>query len=79
MYASYGTTSIEQHNGDENRFKHEPPPFLTKLSYASYLYFLKGLATPLYRFLDLRESFCPRVGAPDIVKSYECRPDLPVR
>ncbi|KAM7214533.1 Alpha/Beta hydrolase protein [Rhypophila decipiens] len=77
MVRPYETTATTD-QGAENLLSREPP-LLTKLTYASYVYFIKGLVSPVYRWINLRESFNPPPGAPDIVKTYECRPNLPVR
>ncbi|KAK4224099.1 Arylacetamide deacetylase [Podospora fimiseda] len=54
-------------------------PFFSKLSRASYLYAIKGITAPLIWFQEWREYFNPPDGRPNIVKSYECRPELPIR
>lgn len=59
--------------------KREVPPFLSKLSYASYIYGIKGILTPFFWLRDWVEYYNPPDGRPNIVKAYECRPGLPVR
>lgn len=72
------TADDEEHEQD-NTSKCHPPHFLTKLSYASHIYVLKGFLTSIYKLRNLAEHIYPPVGAPDIVKTYECRPNLPIR
>ncbi|KAK0610180.1 Alpha/Beta hydrolase protein [Bombardia bombarda] len=59
--------------------KCKAPTLLSKLSYASYIYAIKGAIAPLVWLRDWKEYFIPPEGAPNIVKTYECRPSLPVR
>ncbi|KAL2167132.1 hypothetical protein VTG60DRAFT_1687 [Thermothelomyces hinnuleus] len=67
-------------NGEhEAVIRKEVPPFLTRLSYAGYMYGLKSILAPLFWLREWKESRNPPEGRPDIVKTYECRPHLPVR
>ncbi|KAL2194776.1 Alpha/Beta hydrolase protein [Corynascus similis CBS 632.67] len=65
--------------GHSGTIRKEQPPFLTKLSYAGYMYGLKSILIPLFWLREWKESRNPPEGHPDIVKTYECRPHLPVR
>ncbi len=59
--------------------KCEVPPFSHKLAYAVHMYSLQTvLAVPLW-VRDWREYFYPARDRPNIVKTYECRPTLPIR
>ena len=69
-------------DGDDNKetvLRRPEPPFLTKLRYASYMYGLQSVLGPMLWLRDWKESRNPPPGHPDIVKTYECRPGLPVR
>ncbi|EAQ90473.1 hypothetical protein CHGG_02408 [Chaetomium globosum CBS 148.51] len=59
--------------------RREPPPFLTKLMYAGYMYGLKSILGPVLWLRDWQESRAPPMGWPDMIKTYDCRPQLPVR
>jgi len=70
----------EQRNGEgEATLRRRELPFLSKLSLASHIYGLKGVLGPLLWIRDWAEYFDPPPGTPNIVKTYECRVDLPVR
>ncbi|KAL2133206.1 hypothetical protein VTI74DRAFT_2751 [Chaetomium olivicolor] len=55
------------------------PSLLSKLSYAGAVYAAKGFTGTMGRLRDWKESRNPPEGRPNIVKTYECRPCLPVR
>ncbi|KAK4153266.1 Alpha/Beta hydrolase protein [Chaetomidium leptoderma] len=59
--------------------RRQVPPFLSKLMYASYMYSLKTFLGPVFWLREWTESRNPPEGRPNIVKTYECRPGLPVR
>lgn len=69
--------------GDEHEERkaltRQPPTFFTKFSFASHIYSLKGMLVPIWWLRDWSEYFHPPPQVPDIVKTYECRPHLPVR
>ncbi|KAK0721330.1 Alpha/Beta hydrolase protein [Apiosordaria backusii] len=58
---------------------HHPPPLLSRISYLSKIYTTKSLSAPQIWYRDWKEYFYPATTQPDIIKTYECRPDLPVR
>ncbi|AEO58550.1 hypothetical protein MYCTH_102943 [Thermothelomyces thermophilus ATCC 42464] len=67
-------------NGEhEAVIRKEVPSFLTRLSYAGYMYGLKSILAAFFWLREWKESRNPPEGGPDIVKTYECRPHLPVR
>ncbi|KAK3988853.1 Arylacetamide deacetylase [Cladorrhinum sp. PSN332] len=68
----------QQQNADSDSRRHAVP-FLSKLSRAGYLYTIKGITVPIVWFHEWREYFNPPDGRPNITKSYECRPELPIR
>ena len=72
-------TSPKVDHDKEVILRREAPPFLTKLMYAGYMYGLKSILNPVLWLRDWQESRDPPIGWPDIIKSYECRPHLPVR
>lgn len=57
----------------------QTPPLLSKVSLAGYVYGLKGMLATLHWLRDWSEYFSPPADRPDIIKTYECRPALPVR
>ncbi|OIW25608.1 alpha/beta-hydrolase [Coniochaeta ligniaria NRRL 30616] len=59
--------------------KQEPPPLLSKLSYAAHIYSLQGFISPYLWMRDWKEYFYPPDGGPNIIKRYEVRPYLPIR
>ncbi|KAK4172592.1 Alpha/Beta hydrolase protein [Triangularia setosa] len=75
------TTNHDDDDDDSSRtaITHQPPPLLSKITYLSKLYTTKSICTPLVWFRDWKEYFYPPPTQPDIIKTYECRPDLPVR
>lgn len=56
-----------------------PPPFFSKIAYATRIYGIQSFVTPVLWFNEWREYFYPPDGGPNIVKAYECRPNLPIR
>ncbi|KAK4196687.1 Alpha/Beta hydrolase protein [Triangularia verruculosa] len=70
---------LDEDGGSNEVVAHSPPPILSRISYLSRIYTAKSLSTPLLWLRDWKEYFYPPSTQPDIVKSYECRPDLPVR
>ncbi|KAK4185623.1 Alpha/Beta hydrolase protein [Podospora australis] len=67
--------------GDEGDgvLRRQAPSFFSKVSLAGYIYSVKGFLTPMLWLRDWREYFYPPDGQPNIIKTYECRPDLPIR
>ncbi|OLN95761.1 Arylesterase 1 [Colletotrichum chlorophyti] len=61
--------------------KHRVPdlPLSTKLKYGAIVYAIQNLVKPVLFVRDLKDSIIPAQNRPDIVKTYECRPFLPVR
>ncbi|KAK3688979.1 Alpha/Beta hydrolase protein [Podospora appendiculata] len=59
--------------------KSAEPSLLSKLSHASYIYTLKGILKPIFWLRDWTEYFYPPESRPNIVKAYDCRPNLPIR
>jgi hypothetical protein len=57
----------------------QEPSLLSKLWYASFMYSLQSVLSPVFWMRDWHESRNPPEGHPNIVKTYECRPALPVR
>jgi hypothetical protein len=66
-------------DGKETALRAPTPPFLTKLKHASFMYGLQTVLGPMLWVREWKESRNPPPGRPDIVKTYECRPSLPVR
>ncbi|KAK3386044.1 Alpha/Beta hydrolase protein [Podospora didyma] len=68
------------HGRDKNDpVKCEAPGFLSKVTHAGRIYGIKSFVTPMLWLRDWKEYFAPPDGAPNIIKTYECRPALPVR
>ena len=59
--------------------RRQAPGFLSKLSLASHIYGLKGILSPILWIRDWTDYFYPAPEAPNIVKVYACRSQLPVR
>ncbi|KAK3904449.1 Alpha/Beta hydrolase protein [Staphylotrichum tortipilum] len=57
----------------------QQPPFLTKLKFAGSMYGLKSFLAPMHWLREWQESRNPPAGGPDLVKTYDCRPNLPIR
>ncbi|KAK1760360.1 Alpha/Beta hydrolase protein [Echria macrotheca] len=57
----------------------QDPGLLAKLSIASRIYGLKGIIAPMLWIRDWTDYMRPPPEAPNIVKTYEVRPHLPVR
>jgi hypothetical protein len=57
----------------------QPPALASKIGYASLLYVTKGLVASLRGYQGLKEYIWPPKVKPDDVKTYHCRPHLPVR
>lgn len=55
------------------------PSLFSKLSFASYIYGIKGILAPMLWIRQWKEYFYPPGGQPNIIKKYECRLDLPIR
>lgn len=55
------------------------PPFFSKVSYAAQIFSIQSFLTSALWVRGLKEFFYPPVGGPNIVKTYECRPHLPIR
>ncbi|KAK0724345.1 Alpha/Beta hydrolase protein [Lasiosphaeris hirsuta] len=68
-----------KHGEEGTGRRRETPALLSKLSYAGQIYSIRGFTAPGRWLRDWKEYFYPPVGAPNFVKTYECRPDLPVR
>ena len=67
-------------SGDQDAvLRRAVPPFLSKLKYASFMYGLQSMLAPMVWIRDWKESRYPADGRPDFIKTYECRPGLPVR
>lgn len=63
---------------DKALINHQPP-LLARVVNGSFLYGAKGLMTPILWYRSWKEYLYPPDGGPNIVKSYDCRPHLPVR
>ncbi|KAK4445947.1 Alpha/Beta hydrolase protein [Podospora aff. communis PSN243] len=72
-------TPTEQQEGGGQVLRCKAPSLLSKLSYASHIYGLQSMLNPLHWLREWSEYLSPPDGAPNIVKTYECRPHLPVR
>ncbi|KAK4141005.1 Alpha/Beta hydrolase protein [Dichotomopilus funicola] len=57
----------------------ERPPMLDMLTYATYMYGLKAMLSPMLWLREWSEARNPPEGCPDVVKTYPCRPSLPIR
>ncbi|KAJ4291213.1 hypothetical protein N0V88_006207 [Collariella sp. IMI 366227] len=55
------------------------PPLLSKIVYATKMYAVKGVLGTVGWLRDRKDSWSPPEGRPNIVKTYDCRPKLPVR
>ncbi|KAL2150473.1 hypothetical protein VTH82DRAFT_7036 [Thermothelomyces myriococcoides] len=64
---------------EEEVVRKEVPPLLTRLSYAGYMFGLKTMLLPLFLLREWKESRHPPDSRPDIIKTYKCRPHLPIR
>ncbi|KAK0669889.1 Alpha/Beta hydrolase protein [Cercophora samala] len=72
----------EDNNNNSDSTKtmtHQPPPLLSRITHLSKIYTAKSLSLPSVWLREWKEYFYPPPAQPDIVKTYECRPDLPVR
>lgn len=58
---------------------HTPPPLTAKIFYLTILYAGKGLAALFRGLQTLKEVIWPPNVRPDLIKTYQCRPHLPVR
>lgn len=58
---------------------HKPPPLTAKIFYSIILYAGKSLAALSRGLKGLKEVIWPPNGRPDLIKTYQCRPHLPVR
>ncbi|KAK4238769.1 Alpha/Beta hydrolase protein [Achaetomium macrosporum] len=76
---AHGGAPGEGERDKETVLRRQDPPFLSKLMYASYMYSIKGVLAPIWWLRDWGEHYNPPPGRPNIVKTYECRPGLPVR
>ena len=79
MSSDQNHASTGCNHGEETTLKRQVPTFLSKLSFASYIYSLTGILAPFIWLRDYGEYFNPPDGRPNIIKTYECRPELPVR
>jgi hypothetical protein len=82
--ASGSADAPAQHEPDSNgleggKLTKEPPPFFSKIHYATRVYGLQTFVNQALWFRGWKEYFYPPNDAPNIVKTYECRPHLPVR
>ncbi|WYZ45997.1 hypothetical protein EsH8_IX_000222 [Colletotrichum jinshuiense] len=69
----------DQNNSDDS---HRVPelPFLSKLGYGTTAFVIQNLLVkPALFAFDVKARIIPPKNAPEIVKTYECRPSLPVR
>ncbi|KAK3935259.1 Alpha/Beta hydrolase protein [Diplogelasinospora grovesii] len=73
------TDEQQQDHDDTNSLKHETPTLLSKICYAGHVYGLQGFVSSMVWLRDWKEYLYPPNGGPNIVKTYECRPTLPVR
>lgn len=71
--------TTEATRAEHKQLRSQPPPLLRKFGYASYIYTVQSLAGPFNWYHGWKEWFYPPDVRPNIVKSYECRPHLPVR
>ncbi|KAK0649617.1 Alpha/Beta hydrolase protein [Cercophora newfieldiana] len=69
----------EQEQDAGQVLRRQPPSLFSKLSHASFIYGLQGMVNSLLWVREWSEYFSPPDGGPNIVKTYECRPHLPVR
>ncbi|KAJ4858077.1 alpha/beta hydrolase fold domain-containing protein [Trichoderma breve] len=58
---------------------HKPPPLTAKILYSMILYAGKSLAALSRGLQGLKEVIWPPNVRPDLIKTYQCRPHLPVR
>ncbi|KAK1833917.1 Alpha/Beta hydrolase protein [Podospora conica] len=63
----------------QTTLRRREPPLSAKLSFAGHVYGLQGMLRPLFWVQDWKEYFSPPPNGPNIIKTYECRPYLPVR
>ncbi|KAK0737775.1 Alpha/Beta hydrolase protein [Schizothecium vesticola] len=63
----------------QTTLRRREPPLSAKLSFAGHVYGLQAMLRPLFWFQDWKEYFYPTPDGPNIIKTYECRPYLPVR
>jgi len=78
-----------------NNEKEQPPPepelppsyrrwretatFKEKMLAMTYMYVIKGMLAPAIILRDWTEWISPPQSAPTLIKTYPCRPSLPVR
>ncbi len=69
---------VEEHQ-DGEPLRREEPSFLSKLSYAGYVYGTQSLTAPFRWVEAAKEQFGLPKGGPNFVKAYDARPYLPAR
>ncbi|EHK21718.1 uncharacterized protein TRIVIDRAFT_128057, partial [Trichoderma virens Gv29-8] len=69
----------EQSHHDALAVLQMPPPLTSKIVYSVILYTGKGLVILSRGFQGLKEIIWPPSVKPDLIKTYSCRPHLPVR
>ncbi|KAK0713257.1 alpha/beta hydrolase fold protein [Lasiosphaeria miniovina] len=63
----------------EDTVQCETPGLLSRLAHAGKIYTIKGFVAPMMWMREWKEYFQPPEGGPNIVKTYESRPTLPIR
>ncbi|KAH0524244.1 hypothetical protein TsFJ059_006776 [Trichoderma semiorbis] len=58
---------------------HKPPPLMAKILYSIILHAGKSLAALSRGLQGLKEVIWPPNVRPDLIKTYQCRPHLPIR
>ena len=79
MPADSGQPATDGELERDKPLRRQAPSFLSKLSLASHVYGLKGVLVPIFWLRDWAEYLYPPPQAPNIVKTHECRPNLPIR
>lgn len=60
-------------------FKHPHYPLLEALRHGAISYSIKGFVYSLFSLRALSEWWKPSTFTADLVKTYQCRPSLPIR
>jgi hypothetical protein len=72
-------TPPDGHGNQDTALRNEAPPLFTRLKYASSMFALKSMLGGMHMFREWKETRNPPDGHPDLIKTYDCRPGLPIR
>lgn len=70
---------VDAHSNEDSVLTRQAPSLLSRLKYATSMCALKTVLSGMHTLREWKEARNPPDGCPDIIKTYDCRPDLPVR